>query len=58
MSKDVCTDKPCDTLINYIAGLEPWTQYAVYVRALTVSKALQGAISDVIYFRTAAEGKK
>lgn len=58
MSKDVCTDKPCERLINYIAGLEPWTQYAAYVRALTVSKALQGAISDVIYFRTAAEGNK
>ncbi|XP_060592514.1 insulin-like peptide receptor [Ruditapes philippinarum] len=55
LSKDVCTNKPCDRYINYIAGLEPWTQYAAYIRALTVSKALKGASSDVIYFRTAAE---
>ena len=40
----------------FITSLKPWTQYAVYVQTLTISKAIEGAISKVIYFRTAAEG--
>lgn len=53
----MCTqkEKKCVPL-DYIVGLEPWTQYAAYVKALTVSKSVQGGISDVIYFRTDAEG--
>lgn len=49
--KDFCSDG-----MAYITGLEPWTQYAVYMQALTLSKAIQGAISDIVYFRTSAEG--
>ena len=60
-SKDVCTGlahpRECATL-DYIVGLEPWTQYAAYVKALTVSKSIQGGISDILYFRTDAEGKE
>ncbi|KAL4228229.1 hypothetical protein ACF0H5_013662 [Mactra antiquata] len=54
-SKDPCTGEKCTPSLNYILGLRPWTQYAVYVRAMTISKAVQGAVSDVHYFRTQAE---
>ena len=47
----------CDDGLAYITGLEPWTRYAVYMQALTLSKAIQGAISNIVYFRTSAEGK-
>ena len=48
---------PNATVIHaFITSLKPWTQYAVYVQTLTISKAIEGAISKVIYFRTAAEG--
>lgn len=47
---------PNATVIHaFITSLKPWTQYAVYVQTLTISKAIEGAISKVIYFRTAAE---
>jgi len=42
--------------MSFITSLKPWTRYAAYIQAITITKAAEGAISDVIYFRTKAEG--
>nr|AYV97262.1 insulin-like peptide receptor [Sinonovacula constricta] len=64
--RDACTDEYWKTTFTpplnsnasevhqYIAGLDPWTQYAAYVQTNTISRAVSGAISKIIYFRTAA----
>ncbi|XP_052795238.1 insulin-like peptide receptor isoform X2 [Mya arenaria] len=67
-TKEICTDSSKDSEsskdscrgpdangITYITALKPWTQYAIYIQAITITKAAQGAISDVIYCRTNAE---
>ncbi|XP_052240273.1 insulin-like peptide receptor isoform X2 [Dreissena polymorpha] len=54
-TKEICTENnPCRELLLYITNLQPWTQYAAYIEAITVTKAVQGAISDILYFRTSA----
>lgn len=63
---DICTDigwksKEFDCIyhncrqimVDYIAGLKPWTRYALYVRAITMSS--EDTFSNTVYFTTAAE---
>lgn len=42
-----------------LSGLKPWTQYAVFVKAITLmqDKHSQGAKSKVVYIRTSPSGK-
>lgn len=41
-------------------GLKPWTQYAVYVKAVTLTMVendhIRGAKSEILYIRTNASG--
>ncbi|XP_033634340.1 insulin-like peptide receptor isoform X1 [Asterias rubens] len=38
--------------IAIVVGLEPWTQYAIFVRAYMISSAEQGAQSEITYITT------
>lgn len=44
-----------------LGGLTPWTQYAIFIRAITLSTAEDGhnhgAKSSVVYIRTRPAGK-
>lgn len=43
-----------------LSGLKPWTQYAIFVKAITLmveGKHLPGAKSKVVYIRTSPSGK-
>lgn len=43
-----------------LQGLKPWTQYAVYVKAVTLTMVendhIRGAKSEILYIRTNASG--
>lgn len=41
------------TITHLITHLEPYTQYAYYVKTYTLSSVSMGAISPIQYFRTA-----
>uniref|UniRef100_A0A1L8DJW7 Tyrosine-protein kinase receptor n=1 Tax=Nyssomyia neivai TaxID=330878 RepID=A0A1L8DJW7_9DIPT len=50
---DVGRENYTQTSISYpLARLEPYTQYAYYVKTYTVATEQMGAQSDIIYFRT------
>nr|WEY17517.1 insulin-like growth factor 1 receptor [Anadara broughtonii] len=53
-TKDVLnnSEKP-EFFITIIVNLHPWTQYAVYVQTYTTASATYGAMSKLLYFRTA-----
>lgn len=44
-----------------LQGLKPWTQYAIYVKAVTLTMMenhhIHGAKSEIVYIRTNAAGK-
>lgn len=44
-----------------LQGLKPWTQYAIYVKAVTLTMMenhhIHGAKSEIIYIRTNAAGE-
>lgn len=43
-----------------LSGLKPWTQYAIFVKAITlmvVDKHMPSAKSNVVYIRTSPSGK-
>lgn len=43
-----------------LSGLKPWTQYAVFVKAITLmvdDKQVPSAKSKVVYIRTSPSGK-
>ncbi|XP_029430824.1 insulin-like growth factor 1 receptor isoform X2 [Rhinatrema bivittatum] len=57
----VDVDLPADKETNpgiLLQGLKPWTQYAIYVKAVTLTMTeihdIQGAKSDIVYVRTNA----
>ncbi|KAK3098802.1 hypothetical protein FSP39_023260 [Pinctada imbricata] len=54
-TKDVLnkSDREEEFVSNLIVSLKPWTQYAVYIQTYTTSSAEYGAMSKVVYFRTA-----
>jgi insulin receptor len=41
---------------HILTGLKPWTQYAVYVQTYTVASSNEGAMSELLYFKTAPDG--
>ena len=48
---------PPPSLAAFLYDLEPNTQYAVYVQSYTVSSAIKGALSPIMYFTTEADSK-
>lgn len=58
MDVDLPPNKDVDPGI-LLQGLKPWTQYAVYVKAVTltmVNDHIRGAKSEILYIRTNASG--
>ncbi|XP_054719002.1 insulin-like peptide receptor [Uloborus diversus] len=45
-------DETNEHIDHIIAGLKPFTQYALYIRTYTTASGRQGAQSSVVYFKT------
>ena len=45
-----------DSMGTMLVGLDPWTQYAVFVRSYMISNTEEGAQSDITYISTKEKG--
>ncbi|KAL4222001.1 hypothetical protein ACF0H5_018047 [Mactra antiquata] len=54
-SRGADADEDSNFVRDIIGGLKPFTNYAMYVKALTVATSKQGAMSNILYFRTNAD---
>ncbi|XP_077988842.1 insulin-like peptide receptor [Glandiceps talaboti] len=45
-------DNPAHSRNTAITNLQPWTQYAIYIKTYTIAGSLKGAKSDIIYVTT------
>ncbi|XP_070542081.1 insulin-like peptide receptor [Ptychodera flava] len=45
-------DVRADETTTVLTDLEPWTQYAIIVKAYTIAESSQGAKSDIMYVKT------
>ncbi|XP_064650829.1 insulin-like peptide receptor isoform X2 [Lineus longissimus] len=52
--EDIINTNP-SYVYHILTGLEPWTQYAVYVQTYTVASSNEGAMSELVYFKTDPE---
>lgn len=53
--EDVQYDKSQDTFDTVITRLRPYTQYAYYIKAFTISNTKIGGQTDIHYFRTLSD---
>lgn len=59
MDVELRPDKDSDPGV-LLSGLKPWTQYAIFVKAITLmveDKHMPSAKSKVVYIRTSPSGK-